>query len=218
MVSTDKLIKVGVKYSDKYFDDLIQYYIRTYNNNESLEEFLADLGEYGVSNPLDAGGFNDTLTNIICSSLNDIRFSRPAQKALMNNIIKQTTGELITNVGDTVRDSVRDIVTRGYNSKTLSNQKVADEISSTLTSINKKRARTIARTEIKRAQTTSNYVIAKERGANAYKYKCGAEPCNICKKDCGKVFPITDLQHLPPRHPNCTCGVTFYVDPDFAGS
>ena len=203
MVSADKLIKVGVKYSDQYFEQLKELYIRAYNNNMSFEEFLDETSDYSIGNPMDAGGFNETLTNLVASSINDIRFSRPAQKALMNNIIRQTTGELITNVGEDIKAGVRDIVKRGYNTGTLSHRNVAKEIESTLDGINHKRARTIARTEIKRAQTTSNYIVAKERGANAYKYKCGAKPCDICKKDCGKTYPITDLEHLPPRHPNC---------------
>ena len=214
MVSTDKLIKVGVKYSDSYFETLKNIYNNAYRNNESLEEFLNDTQDYSIGNPLEAGGFKDTLTNLIASSTNDIRFSRPAQKALMNTIIRNTTGELIVDVGNDVKQSVRDIVAKGYNTGTLSRQNVADEISSTLDGINRKRARTIARTEIKRAQTTSNYVIGLERGANAYKYKCGAEPCDVCRGDCGKVFPITDLSHLPPRHPNCCCGVVFFKDPN----
>lgn len=214
MVSTDKLIKVGVKYTDKYFEDLKRIYTRAYNNNESLEKFLNETNDYSIGNPLEANDFKENLTNIIASSTNDIRFSRPAQKALMNTIIKQTTGELIVDVGNEVKQSVKDIVAKGYNTRTLSRKNVADEITSTLDGINKKRARVIARTEIKRAQTTSNYMVAKERGANAYKYKCGAEPCDICKKDCGETFPIDDLSHLPPRHPNCMCSVTFFKDPN----
>ena len=215
MVSVDKLIKVGVKYTDNYFEQLKKLYTNAYNKNNTLEEFLNDTRDYSISNPLEANGFKEALTDLIAASTNDIRFSRPAQKQLMNTIIKNTTGELITNVGDDVKQSVRDIVARGYNTGTLSRENVAKEIESTLDSINNTRARTIARTEIKRAQTTSNYVVAKDRGANCYTYKCGAEPCDLCSEDCGQVFPIDDLEHLPPRHPNCMCGVTFRKDPNF---
>ena len=214
MVSADKLIKVGVKYSDQYFNDLKRIYSNAYRDNDSLEEFLNSTKDYSIGNPLDAGGFNETLTNLIVSSTNDVRFSRPAQKALMQTIIRNTTGELITDVGDDVKNGVRDIVNRGYRNGKLSHTRVASEIESTLDGINNKRARCIARTEIKRAQTTSNYVVARERGANAYRYKCGGNPCDVCSVDCGKVFPITDLEHLPPRHPNCMCGVTFFKDPN----
>ena len=182
MVSTDKLIKVGVKYTDNYFEQLKKLYIRAYGNSNGFEEFLNETSDYSVGNPLEADGFKDQLTNIIASSINDVRFSRPAQKALMNTIIKQTTGELIVDVGEDVKQSVKDIVRKGYNTRTLSRRNVADEITSTLEGINKKRARTIARTEIKRAQTTSNYVVAIERGANAYRYGCGAKPCDICTR------------------------------------
>lgn len=214
MVSADKLIKVGVKYSDQYFNDLKRIYSNAYRDNDSLEEFLNSTKDYSIGNPLDAGGFNETLTNLIVSSTNDVRFSRPAQKALMQTIIRNTTGELIVDVGDDVKNGVRDIVNRGYRNGKLSHTRVASEIESTLDGINNKRARCIARTEIKRAQTTSNYVVARERGANAYRYKCGAEPCDICSVDCGKVFPIDDTEHLPPRHPNCCCGVVFFKDPN----
>jgi len=213
MVSVDKLIKVGVKYSDSYFEDLKSIYSNAYRNNNDLEGFLNETKDYSIGNPLDAGGFNETLTELIVSATNDVRFSRPAQKALMQTIIRNTTGELITDVGDDVKNGVRDIVNHGYRNGKLSHTRVASEIESTLDGINNKRARCIARTEIKRAQTTSNYVVALERGANAYKYKCGGNPCDVCKVDCGKVYPITDLEHLPPRHPNCMCGVRFFKDP-----
>ena len=79
MASVDKLIKVGVKYSDKYFEDLKELYIRAYSNCMSFEEFLNETSDYSIGNPLDAGGFNETLTNLVASSINDIRFSRPAE-------------------------------------------------------------------------------------------------------------------------------------------
>lgn len=214
MVSTTKLIKVGVKFTDSYFETLKNIYNNAYRNNDSLEGFLNETNDYSVSNPLEAGGFKDTLTNLIVASTNDIRFSRPAQKALMDTIIRNTTGELIVNVGDDIKSGVRDIISRGYREGKLNHKRVADEISTELDGINRKRARTISRTEIKRAQTTSNYVVARERGANAYEYECGANPCDICREDCGKTFPIDDMEHLPPRHPNCMCGVRFFKDPD----
>jgi len=218
MVSPNKLIKVGVKYNDRYFEQLKKIYTDAYNNNTSLEGFLNETRDYSVGNPLVAGGYETTMTNLITHSITDVRFSRPAQKALMETIIQNTTGELIVNVGEDIKQSVRDIVSKGYKEGTLSRGNVANEIESTIDSINGRRARTIARTEIKRAQTTSNYVVAKERGANSYTYKCGATPCDLCEEDCGETFPIDDIDHLPPRHPNCMCSVTFRKDPDMEDS
>ena len=212
MVSADKLIKVGVNYTDSYFERLKKIYTDAYRNNDSLEQFLDETKDYSIGNPLTVGGYEATMTNLIAHSMNDIRFNRASQKALMESIIQNTTGELIVNVGEDIKQSVRDIVSKGYHDATLSHTNVAKEIESTIDGINHKRARTIARTEIKRAQTTSNYVIAKERGANAYRYKCGATPCDLCEEDCGETFPIDDMEHLPPRHPNCMCSVTFIKD------
>lgn len=55
MVSVDKLIKVGVKYSDQYFNDLKSIYSNAYKDNDSLEEFLNSTKDYSIGNPLDAG-------------------------------------------------------------------------------------------------------------------------------------------------------------------
>ena len=214
MVSEAKLIKVGIKYSDQFFEQLKKIYGDAYRDADSLEEFLDETKDYSISNPLETRGYKNQMVDLIVSSTNNIKYSRPAQKALMQTIIRNTTGELIVDVGDDIKSGVRDIVNRGYREGKLNHVRVAKEINHELDGINHKRARTIARTEIKRAQTTSNYVIAKERGANAYKYKCGAKPCDICKGDCRKTFPIDDVEHLPPRHPNCMCGVTFFVDPN----
>ena len=63
MVSADKLIKVGVKYSDKYFETLKNIYNNAYRNNDSLEDFLNETKDYSIGNPLEAGGFKEQLTN-----------------------------------------------------------------------------------------------------------------------------------------------------------
>ena len=108
-----------------------------------------------------------------------------------------------------IRDIVKDSYREGLNGRT-----VAKEITKQCDEINKTRGRTIARTEIKQAQTTANYITNKARGANCYDYVCGHNPCDLCEEDCGSTFPIEDLDHLPPRHPNCMCSVSFRYDPN----
>lgn len=192
----NKLIKLGVKSSDKHFKDIADEYSRLYQRADDYAEFE----QYYAYSPIEAlmTGYTEAMTNIIGQSINDIRFSRPAQQALFKTVIDERVATLVTNVNEDTKGIIRDIVKQGYKDG-LNHRTVAEEITKQCDQINKTRGRTIARTEIKQAQTTSNYLIAKERGANAYEYKCGAAPCTLCEEDCGGKFPIDDLEHLPPR-------------------
>ena len=69
MVSVDKLIKVGVKYTDNYFEQLKKLYTNAYNKNNTLEEFLNDTRDYSISNPLEANGFKEALTDDILNEV-----------------------------------------------------------------------------------------------------------------------------------------------------
>lgn len=208
----NKLIRKGVTTSDKYFKDIINEYTRLYKNSKDFEEFLAYEG-YSPINTL-MTNYHDDMVTIISNSLNDIRFNRPSQKALYKTVIDTRTSSLITKVNDDTRQAVRDIVKEAYKQGDLSYKTVAEEITKQCDTINNTRARAIARTELNNATTTADYIINKERGANVYTYQCAGEPCEICAEDCGMTFSIDDLEHLPPRHPFCRCGVTFYYDPN----
>ena len=196
----NKLIRKGVTTSDKYFKDIINVYTRLYKNSKDFEEFLAYEG-YSPINTI-MTNYHDNMVTIISNSLNDIRFNRPSQKALYKTVIDTRTSSLITKVNDDTRQAVRDIIKKSYQKGDLSYKTVAEEITKTCDTINSARARAIARTELNNATTTADYIINKERGANVYSYQCAGEPCEVCEEDCGKVFHIDDIDHLPPRHPN----------------
>lgn len=196
----NKLIRKGVTTSDKYFKDIINEYTRLYKNSKDFEEFLAYEG-YSPINTL-MTNYHDNMVTIISNSLNDIRFNRPSQKALYKTVIDTRTSSLITKVNDDTRQAVRDIIKKSYQKGDLSYKTVQAEITKTCDTINSTRARAIARTELNNATTTADYIINKERGANVYSYQCAGDPCEVCEEDCGKVFHIDDIDHLPPRHPN----------------
>ena len=208
-----KLIKLGVKSSDRYFDEIKQEYTRLYQQADNFEEFLA----YESYSPINAKmtGYESQMVAIIGKGINDVRFSRPAQKALFKTVIDERTATLVRNVNEDTRESIRDIVKNAYKEGDLSHKTVMEQIEKTCDNINHTRARTIARTELNNATTTADYIINKERGANAYKFTCGEYPCPICEEDSDATFPIDDLEHLPPRHPNCKCAALFYKDPNF---
>lgn len=207
-----KLIKQGIKSSDQYFKEIKEEYGRLYKKADNFEEFLA----YESYSPINAkmAAYETLMTDIVGNGLNDIRFNRPAQKALFKTVVDKRTATLVQNVNEDTRTSIRNIIQDAYKQGDLSHKTVMEQISKTCDNINHTRARTIARTELNNATTTADYIINKERGANAYKYYCGEDPCEICEEDCGEVFEIDDIEHLPPRHPNCKCGVNFFIDPN----
>ena len=178
-----------------------------------------------MNNPLVVTGYKDDLLEIILKETNNHKFSRPAQKELTRLTIENRVGDLIVDVGEDIKYNVRDIVKNGYNNK-LSQDKIAENITKKITTIKHKRARAIARTEIARTATASDYVINKERGANAFTVDCRNTACDYCKQKVLKnpereatgkgmtgdvEFGIDDVENLPPFHPNCRCVAMFFI-------
>ena len=212
MVSQDKLIKDGIRYTDKLFDEISRRLEKGVLDSDTLEEFLRKTKEYTTNNPLVSTDYDKTMINIILAETNNHKFSRPAQKELVRVTIENKVGDLIRDVGEDIKQSVRDIVTEEYNNPEGSNpQKMAKQISKKVSGIKNKRAKTIARTEIARTATISDYIIASERGATHYTVTCRSTRCPICKKMYCKSsetggdveYEITDTSNLPPVHPNC---------------
>ena len=205
MVSDEKLIKQGIKYTDQLFKELIRRLQKGVLDNDTLEAFLEATKEYTTNNPLQSTGYTDTMIALILAETNNHKFSRPSQRELTRVTIENYVGTLIANVGEDIKQTVRDIVTA---------KRISDEVEG----IKNKRARTIARTEIARTSTVSDYIIAKERGATHYTVNCRSTRCNICKKlycknnaTGGDVeYSIEDTDNLPPLHPNCRCSANFY--------
>lgn len=220
MVSQDKLIKDGIRYTDKLFDEISRRLEKGVLDSDTLEEFLRKTKEYTTNNPLVSTDYDKTMINIILAETNNHKFSRPAQKELVRVTIENKVGDLIRDVGEDIKQSVRDIVTEEYNNPEGSNpQKMAKQISKKVSGIKNKRAKTIARTEIARTATISDYIIASERGATHYTVTCRSTRCPICKKMYCKSsetggdveYEITDTSNLPPVHPNCRCSANFFI-------
>ena len=221
MVSDEKLIKQGIRYTDALFKELENRLRQGVINSDSLEAFLEKTKEYTTNNPLVTTGYDATLLKIILAETNNHKFTRPAQKELVRVTIENQVGELITNVGEDIKADVRDIVKSGYN-EGLSQYEIADNISHRIKTIKNTRANVIARTEIARTATVSDYIINKERGANYFVVDCRSTRCEVCKEAYCKSSPIggdveydiDDVAMLPPRHPNCRCVAVFGVEPN----
>jgi len=216
MPSQDKLIKQGILLTDTTFDEIIKRLQNGVKTSDTLEAFLSKHKEVIVDNPLVAIGYKDKLTEIILQETNNHKFSRPAQKELTRLTIENRVGDLITNVGDDIKQDVRDIVSDGYNNN-LSQNEIANNISDSISKIKNTRARVIARTEIARTATASDYVINRERGATHFKVDCRESCCPVCAEryNWGKnEFSIDDVGMLPPLHPNCRCYAMFFIKDD----
>ena len=226
---------MGITYTDALFDEIIRRLNQGIRASDTLEEFLAKTSEFTTSNPLGSTGYDATMLNLILAATNNYKFSRPAQKELVRVTIENYVGDLIRDVGEDIKDNVRDIVKEGYNNN-LPQDEIAKNISDKVTAIKNKRARAIARTEIARAATVSDYVINKERGATHFYVECRNTACPICKEAWHKKWtPETDdtfvpseytagkkgwvgdktylmsqVDKLPPIHPNCRCVPYFY--------
>ena len=241
MTSQDKLIKQGIKYTDALFDELSKRLANGVKSSDTLEDFLSKYNEYtdgnGENNPLVVTGYKDQMLKIILSETNNHKFSRPSQKEMVRVVIENRVGDLIVDVGEDVRENVRDIVKEGYNNE-LSQDEIAEQITNKVSSIKNRRARAIARTEIARTAVTSDYIISKERGATHFYVECRNTACPVCKKawhtkwtpenddsfnpkdtSAGgkgwigdRVFSMSDVGDLPPKHPNCRCVPYFYKD------
>ena len=234
MPSQDKLIKNGILYTDSLFLEIEKRLKQGVLSSDTLESFLAKTKEYTTSNPLVFSGYLEKMVSIVLQETNNHRFSRPAQKELVRIIIEERVGEKIADVGDDIKESVRDIVKEGYN-QGLSQDKIADNISHRIGVIKNKRARAIARTEIARTATISDYVVSQERGATHFYVECRNTACEKCKKAWHKDWtPETDetfepsdksaggkgwigdrvysmsQTDKPPIHPNCRCVAYFF--------
>lgn len=226
MPNSDKLIKTGIQYTDALFEEIIRRLEKGVRQSDTLEEFLEKTKEYTSANPMVTTGYDSTMLQLILSETNNHKFSRPSQRELTRITIENYVGELIRDVGEDVKQTVRDIAIEEYNNPDGSNpQKIAKRISDEITGIKNKRARTIARTEIKRTSTVSDYIINNERGAIGFTVRCRSTRCPVCQKAyCkdqtpgsnslgGDVFYTMDqVDKLPPLHPNCRCSAEYQYD------
>ena len=163
MVSQDKLISNGIRYTDSLFEEISKRIEQGVRSSDTLESFLAKYNKAfpEKGNPLITLGYDKKMLDIILQETNNHKFSRPSQKEMVRVTIENKVGEKIVDVGDNITEDVRDIVKDGYDNN-LSQDEIAENISAKISSIKNKRARAIARTEVARAATVSDYIINKD--------------------------------------------------------
>lgn len=75
-------------------------------------------------------------------------------------------------------------------------------------------AERLARTEMARIQTEQSLNAIKDMSVSQYIFVTQGNACDICKSLDGKTFRTTNLDNIPPLHPNCRCAISPYLDRD----
>lgn len=218
MAKDDKLIRNGIRYTDRLFQTILKRIKPHVYDSETFEEFLEKTAPYTIENPMITLGAVEHATDSVLLSIADKKFSYEANRKLTEQAIQDTTSQLVTNVGEDVKQTIRDTMQAGFRENKL-RQDIMKDLTNNVEAINNTRAKVIYRTEIKRAQTISNYISAQERGANGFYCNCN-DPCPICDEqyDGGGdsiIYSMDEIDMLPPVHPNCRCVAVFIKNENF---
>ena len=179
MVSEDKLIAQGIRKTDAWFKEFKNRVTKDLSLCDTYEEFVERTQDYTTKNILVNSGYSAEMSALITKIMNNHRFARASQRALIEETINNNVGQLIQNVGEDIKETIRTVVKQGYD-EGLHPRDIAKNITSEIDKINNTRARTIARTEVKRTDTISNYVRNKERGATGFNVQCRPDCCPYC--------------------------------------
>lgn len=208
----NNITKRTLKMNEKIYDDILRKYESIFRSSEDLEVYLADPERYTITMGID-GLIDEATTNIqtaCLTSIRDIRFSQPAQKALYETVIEERVGALMTRPESLEWKNEIANILRDNSEKSWKD--ISKEIQAQ-TDIGKHSAERIARTEEHIARTNAEYIVAYERGANEYYIVCH-DPCEYCQDFEGETFDIDNTDDLPPYHPNCRCNAIFRKNND----
>lgn len=195
MVDEDKLIKQGIRLTDAWFRKFKKQIQHDLNLCKTYEEFIERTREYTTANILISSGYSAEMQELITQILNNHDFQRASQRELLEQTINNNVAFLIQDVGEEIKQTVRDVVKRGYDEGNHPSV-IARELNISIDSINSRRARTIARTEVKRTDTVANYIRHKEDGAKGFTVQCRPDCCPLCAEDYAHKDPVKQKQRL----------------------
>lgn len=187
-------------------------------NSKDLNKWLEKLGGYATENPLTTGAQADKTVNLVkavVDTVDSTRLPRGSNQSILKGVISESTMHLVTKMGDDLKNDLRKIAINSYNNK-LAPRDIAKEMSSSIDSMSRSRALTIARTETMRASNLGNHLNAEQMGSKSYTVHSHPDCCGACSEAYnfqGTVFDINDTEYLPPLHPNCRCVPRYSTDP-----
>lgn len=178
---------------------------------------LVSAARSGVSNGILQVEINDTT---LVSDVNTVATEWAKERAAeLVGMRYDTDGNLIHNpsadmaITDSTRNELRTIVSDLFSQKSVDKEKVVARIKQAGT-FSDSRARTIANTEISRAQVMGNAKVWEESGVveSIEWFRSEDDPCDECNLNDGEVVAIGTLfpsgDAYPPVHPNCRCTVS----------
>ena len=186
MVDEEKLIKQGIRLTEAWFKKFKKQLEHDLSICETYEEFLERTKEYTTNNILIGSGYAEEMGALIALAITNSKFMRASKRALVEQVIRNNVGLLIQDVGEDIKQTVRDEVSKGYD-EGLHAKEISKRLNKEIDKINIQRARTIARTEVNRTQTISEYIIHKDRGAKGFTVVCRPDCCPLCAKDYANV-------------------------------
>ena len=195
MVNEDKLIKQGIRKTDAWFKEFKNRVTRDLSLCDTYEEFVERTQAYTTNNILINSGYAAEMTALITTIMNNQRFARASQRELIEQTINNNVAYLIQDVGEDIKETVRTVVKQGYD-EGLHPREIAKNITGEIDKINNTRARTIARTEVKRTDTISNYIRHKERGATGFNVQCRPDCCPYCAEAYDSEVTFEDQQAI----------------------
>ena len=193
MVSEDKLIRQGIRRTDAWFKAFKKQVTHDLSLCKTYEEFVERTQAYTTNNILITSGYAQEMQDIVTKILNNHRFTRASQRELLEQTINNNVAYLIQDVGEEIKETVREVVKQGYDQGDHPTV-IAREITGKIDTINNRRARTIARTEVKRTDTIANYVRHKEQGAVGFTVQCRPDCCPYCADEYDETLTIEDQQ------------------------
>ena len=179
MVSNEKLIKQGILKTDRWFQQFKKRVNKDIELCDTYQEFIERTKAYTTDNILLTSGYAEEMSTLATQALANHKFQRASQRALLEQTINNNVGMLIQNVGEDIKETVRSVVKQGYD-EGLHPREIGRNISKEIDTINNTRARTIARTEVKRIDTVAGYVRHKEKGAIGFVVQCRPDCCPYC--------------------------------------
>ena len=222
MVSEDKLIQQGIRRTDNWFRQFKKRIEHDLSLCDTYEEFIERTKDYTTNNILITSGYSDEMAALVTRIINNHKFARASQRELLEQTINNNVAYLVQNVGEDIKETIKTVVKQGYD-EGLHTREIAMNITHEIDTITNTRARTIARTEVKRTDTVANYVRHKEQGATGFTVQCRPDCCELCQEAYEDVdstdkpyvggdvdFTMDDTDMLPPFHPNCRCTAMFF--------
>lgn len=138
-------------------------------------------------------------------------------REVMKEVIRQHTDDYIRSMGEDTRIRVKNILQESIDNNKGRNW-AKNEMVKEIKTIDKTRARAIARTETTRARSLARYSEARVAGKDYFIVLPNDSCCSVCAETYpGNVFhAVDDMDMMPPIHVNCDCDVTYIRDENHA--